>query len=1034
MSKKRSVRAPDSITAIRLRWGQFIGDNSTCDHLIHECIDNFFDEIRNGYGKQAGLNINNNTGVITVYDTGRGLPMGTTIDESTGKEIDSIEILFTRLYAGTKFSYDDDNLDTLFGQNGVGLKTVNALSEYVTVLTKDKDKNVWQYKFVDGKLESKNIIDKKMLWSTAISFKPSKEHFTSTIASSDIFYERLQLAQAKIVGSEFYFNNKRVEEINLEEFVRRKLKLQTETPLYSLSYSTKIDINDKATGKKYSKPAKLTGYITYEENDPIVIGDANLRLCDGKYLDVFQSLIKNIAIKKLDKKYSKVSPRFLVDGLKLYISLDIPNPTFDSQTKTRLTTDLKDDLISPIENKLLKIFGEEYILSTLSTILDRKMSNKIRGTKTKTKISYDNKLVDCLNKPGKRLMLVEGDSAGSVIRDARDEYNDAYLPLRGKVINVETNSFDKIDKNKELTNLKEAIGNYPNWRYEEIQIVTDGDCDYKNTLIFYESVNGEYKFDYIENIKDIKNILSFNSLTGKYEKKPVINKIEKESDHDFYEIETYGCEKICATSTHGWPVYDIKEKNIKMIVSQDLDPKNHLFIAPKTGQKQLIENKTQYISIKDTFFNLLNKKCNKIRVNRNNKQVLFKELNKFEDDDEVYYNNDLISFNQVIDEDIAFLIGYYLGDGYHGSSKKNPYTIEFACGNTLRNIDKLIDACKKHNYKYYIDKHKSKSCVFIIKSPIFTAIIDALGLTRDIKADTKFIPTIIYKSPISVIKQFICGYLSADGSYVNDRGTQKISITTISPKLAYGISILFNLFGVYPRVQEQEPKIGGINSRGVQIVGKHRRYDVTISNRLDLISDICAYLTKDKIIKKRRRNRYIIDLTDEYIGLKIKSVKNVGKKDKAYCFTVADNHTFTVGLNNITTFNCDGHHIVCLIILMLYKYWPKLIEEGKLSVVLPPLYGAIKGNQFIPLYKIEQTEPYRKKGYQIRRFKGLGEMQAKQMKVVLDNPLKYIIEMPTKEIANQLIKIITDSEEKRKYMNMDRYSFDVFMQKLSKSL
>lgn len=424
--KKRNVRAPKSIDVIRLRPGQFIGDNSTANHLIHECIDNFLDELRNNFGSSAGISFSK-AGEVFVYDNGRGLPFGETIDEESGKKIDSIELLFTKLHSGTKFSLDDDELTSLFGQNGVGLVAVNALSEYVDVKTKYKDE-VWHYFFKDGILTLKEKYGKPITWATEIIFKPSLKYFESITPNHMEFYERLKLAQCKIPSANFIFNSDPLKKEELVDFVRTKLNLNKDTPIFNTKFKTNIEITDLETQSKTKKPAEVEVFLTYEAGDTIINGDVNLRFCEGTFLTNTQALIKSILPLKLDKKFQKAPDRFLIEGLRMYISLQYPTPKFDSQTKTRFVSDVKSDIIAPLESQLSKILSEPYIKKVVESILSQKLNSSISKS-NKSKISSDNKLRDCTNKPGDVLYILEGDSAESVFRECRYTDTEANLPL-----------------------------------------------------------------------------------------------------------------------------------------------------------------------------------------------------------------------------------------------------------------------------------------------------------------------------------------------------------------------------------------------------------------------------------------------------------------------------------------------------------------------------------------------------------------------------------------------------------------------------
>ena len=470
MKEKRNVRILNSIDSIRLRPGMFVGDTSNCNHLIHELIDNSLDEIRNKFGDTISLNFSKK-GDVLICDNGRGLPSGETIDENTGEKVDALESLFTKLHSGTKFSFDSDQLESLFGQNGVGLVAVNALSEYVEVLSK---KN--HYRFVDSKLVVKETVDPSDVWSTQIMFRPNKQYFDSIVPDYNTFLLRCRLAQAKLENIKFIFNKKELKRETLSDFVRNVLHISKNTPLFECSFkTTKMKVVEPVTNKEFVLPGSIVAFITYEPGETVITGDVNLRFCDGVYINNVVNIIKANLLSKLDKKYSKTPERFLIEGLRLYISLQMPFPKFDSQTKTRMISDVKKEIIDgQFESKIIKILGEQYIKDTVSKILSQKLNNITKIVKKK--ISSENKLCDCSQQPGDVLYIIEGDSAAAPVRECRDASREAYLPLRGKVINIEKQSLHKIKENKEIKNIIEAIGAPPH-RYEKIKIVADADFD-----------------------------------------------------------------------------------------------------------------------------------------------------------------------------------------------------------------------------------------------------------------------------------------------------------------------------------------------------------------------------------------------------------------------------------------------------------------------------------------------------------------------------------------------------------------------------
>lgn len=1043
MKDKRNVRILNSINSVRLRPGMFIGDTSNCNHLIHEMLDNALDEIRNKYGNSIGVAFYKR-GDIIIQDNGRGLPSGETIDENTGLKVDALESLFTKLHSGTKFSFESDQLESLFGQNGVGLVAVNALSEYVDIKSKDN-----HYKFVNSELCLKEKTQPDSFWSTEIKFKPSSEYFKSIYPDYTVFKNRLELAQAKLQNINIFINNKKLPKETMECFVRRQLKISSKTPLFYCEYSTKkMQVIEPGSKKIFNLPANIGVFLTYEPGETIILGDINLRFCEGTHLNSIINVIKSNILNKLDKKFAKTPERFLIEGIRLYVTAQIPFPQFDSQTKTRLVTDIKKDLIeSGIDGKIIKILNEDYIKKTITSILNQKISNVNKIAKKK--ISSDNKLCDCLEHPGDVLYIIEGDSAAAPVRECRDAKVEAYLPLRGKVINVEKQSLAKIKENKEIKNIIEAVGQYP-YRYNKIKVISDADCLSGDTLITYKDINDQIQQAEIAHIQfeNIKSVFTYDFISNSYKESKVLDIINKESTKEFLEFTLYGNEKIKSYVDHGFPVYDVQKKQIIFLNANQINQDQHYFISLKKPIINNIQNNnTLNLDLRTEFLKHVNPLSTSILIKsvdpnddrqrtsyKNRKNISLKNLKLIKNTDLVYQKNKLINLFPTINIDHAYLIGIYIGDGCFGSSKKNPYTTLISCNSNSKNINKIIDCCKRLNYSYVLDKKKDTKCTIIqIKSIEFYLILHTLGFNRNIKAESKFIPSIFFKVDKNIKIFLLKGLYSADGSFNQFNQTQKLVYTTTSKILKSNLIFILNSLNIFSRVIKTAPKIGGVNHKNIQIIGKKCKYEVICSQNLIDIWNICSEVTDLSYIHHNTvQNNNIIQINSDLIGIKIKKITNLGKLDRAYCLKVDQTHNFTINDQQILTFNCDGLHINVLVILIISKFFPEIIKEERLSIILPPLYGAYKNKSFIPLYSIDDVSKYKENGYAVQRFKGLGEMNSDQMRIIFNSNIEYIV----KESKNieETIKIILDSEIKRQYLNRDEYNFNTFIENVFKNI
>jgi DNA gyrase/topoisomerase IV subunit B len=293
------------------------------------------------------------------------------------------------------------------------------------------------------------------------------------------------LSQAKYPNCDFVLNDKQVTKRSFQEYVKKILN--TEQDFYNILYNK---------NKNYG----IDIYINYEHrNTPNILGDVNLRHCDGTYISNFTTLLKNIISEKLGKKYSTINPNNFLNGLNCYISLTVPEPKFDSQSKVRMTLGIRDLLSHPRLLKNLNTFLSDTVLDIIKSNLDTKLEKKLITSVSKKKISVENKLKDCLNIPGKVLYIVEGDSALSPLKQIRDINTEGIYPVRGKMLNVEKASVEKIAKNKEITDLLEALGPSSARRYEKIKIIADADPDGGHIVTLAVLIILKYADDYIKN-------------------------------------------------------------------------------------------------------------------------------------------------------------------------------------------------------------------------------------------------------------------------------------------------------------------------------------------------------------------------------------------------------------------------------------------------------------------------------------------------------------------------------------------------------
>lgn len=483
-------KALSPIQAIQTRPGMYVGDVDTPNQLVVEVVDNALDELANNHANICQLYFDIENNYCWISDNGRGIK-SYQMQDANGNYEDSVVLLCTASHSGSKF--DNEDYQTLIGMHGVGLTVVNALSNWLIIKTRDrKDKSlIYEYTFQNSVLYSrKKYNDESEIdqWSTVIGFEPNPKYFDSKGFILKTFVERLMLAQAKFSNCDFYFNNKQLTKRSFLDYVQKTLQ-----------------INEKFKVIKYQKSnnEKIELYINYQENQNInIVGDVNLRKCEGTYITSIQTTIKNILQEKLGNKFKNVNSNLFLMGLNLYISVTIPEPKFDSQSKIRMTLNVRDLLIIPIKEKINNALDNE-ILEKIKNNIENKLQKKFITTKNnkRIRVSASNKLKDCINTPGEILYIVEGDSALAPLKQIRNIKTQAIYPVKGKVLNVEKSGMDKIQKNKEIIDLIEAMGQKDKRRYQKIKILADADCDGRHISVLILLVLLKFGEDFIKENK-----------------------------------------------------------------------------------------------------------------------------------------------------------------------------------------------------------------------------------------------------------------------------------------------------------------------------------------------------------------------------------------------------------------------------------------------------------------------------------------------------------------------------------------------------
>ncbi len=1062
-----SIQVLEGLEAVRKRPAMYIGDTYSrgLHHLVYEVVDNSVDEALGGYCNKIEVAIHPDNSV-SVVDNGRGIP----VDMHKTEKKPAVEVALTVLHAGGKF--DHQSYKVSGGLHGVGVSVVNALSEWLEVEVR-RDEKIYHQRYEIGKTVTKlTVIGKSKHTGTKVTFKPDKAIFKSIEFSYDVLSQRLREMAFLNKGLEIGLRDERADKeavfkfdggiISFVEYLNKNKNPLHNKVVYFEKEKEGVDLE---VALQYND-GYSENIFSFANNINTVEGGTHLFGFKSALTRAINQYAKG---KNLIKDDIGISGDDVREGLTAVISVKIPNPQYEGQTKTKLGNSEVEGLTNsavfdaltayfeenpPVANKIV----DKVIVASRAREAARKARELTRRKGALESGGLPGKLADCSERDAAlcELYIVEGDSAGGSAKQGRDRRFQAILPIKGKILNVEKSRLDKILSNEEIRTIITALGtgvgeefDISKLRYHKLVLMADADSlTADQPLALYDKLKNRIFFsligDFVESCLEPSRYqaLSLDVENGRTEWRDICGVIKHPLRTKIYEAVTQNGYGLKITSCHSVYVYQDREvvlkegKKIKagdvlvfprriMRLDQDITidlkdilvqnmGKKNIFVYLKKGLLKNVPD-AAYIDLGPGLWRELKNKRQLLGISRSKmaaiagvagKGIIQQWEEKIDNvmpkygflkpylgtlgeslsGQECYVhlpiadwqgegrNNGIkfyldnhtrrIQTKFALDERLGYLLGWYLGDGCAGFIKNNPNRFTFCIGKDKEaKYSQAISAVIKELFgaRAIFDRRPDGSVNLHFHSFDFKLLLEYFGLLGK-KAQEKFIPDEFYNVKEPAQKALLRGLLESDGYIISEKrkigkagGPRRvIGYCTVSLRMAQNLIYIFRQLGIFPSISRQwsKPHI----YKGKIIKANYQKIDICVSSREQLLALKAVWQghkDADKLAGEmpsgRGRGRWgkpLVSINQDCVGLKVNRVKEINCADKyVYDLSVAGNQNFVAGEGGSVCHNTDGSHIRTLLLTLLYRQLPKLVEEGHIYIAQPPLYKIKRGNR-----------------------------------------------------------------------------------------